>query len=73
MSEAVQHDAVIITGPTRGLGLAAALYVARASPRTALLLLGAPYVWTPEEGRAPLGLASLLLLWLLLLLLLLLL
>jgi NAD(P)-dependent dehydrogenase (short-subunit alcohol dehydrogenase family) len=40
MSEAVQHDAVIITGPTRGLGLAAALYVARVSPSTALMLLG---------------------------------
>jgi len=40
MTTPVPHEAVVITGPTRGLGLAAALYVATVSPGSALLLLG---------------------------------
>ena len=40
MTEAVEREAVVITGPTRGLGLATALHLAQLSPDTALLLLG---------------------------------
>lgn len=40
MSEVVKQEAVVITGPTRGLGFATALHLARVSPGTALLLLG---------------------------------
>ena len=40
MTESVKQDAVVITGPTRGLGRATALHIARVSPGTALLLLG---------------------------------
>jgi NAD(P)-dependent dehydrogenase (short-subunit alcohol dehydrogenase family) len=40
VTKAVKQEAVVITGPTRGLGLATALNVARISPGTVLLLLG---------------------------------
>ena len=40
MPEVVKQEAVVITGPTRGLGLAAALSLARHAPDMVLLMLG---------------------------------
>jgi nucleoside-diphosphate-sugar epimerase len=40
MPEIVKQEAVVITGPTRGLGLATALDLARLAPDTVLLMLG---------------------------------
>jgi len=40
VTELVKQEAVVITGPTRGLGLATAVHLAQLSPDSALLMLG---------------------------------
>ena len=40
MTEPVKREAVVITGPTRGLGLATAVHLAQLAPDSVLLMLG---------------------------------